>query len=125
MTIDAMGCQIAIADKIVEHQADYLLALKGNQPTLEAEVADYFRSAPAAEAVQKPVSRRGTAASRRGPTQLRPRSTGSYLKGAIRASRASPTSRRSSRSICSPNTWPLPGWILDAFDVSAFEMPDK
>jgi predicted transposase YbfD/YdcC len=53
VTIDAMGCQVAIADKIVEHQADYLLALKGNQPTLEAEVADYFRSAPAEEVVSK------------------------------------------------------------------------
>jgi DDE_Tnp_1-associated/Transposase DDE domain len=28
VTIDAMGCQVAIADKIVEHKADYLLALK-------------------------------------------------------------------------------------------------
>jgi predicted transposase YbfD/YdcC len=42
-----------IADKIVEHKADYLLALKGNQPTLEAEVADYFNSAPAEEVVIK------------------------------------------------------------------------
>jgi predicted transposase YbfD/YdcC len=53
VTIDAMGCQAGIADKIVEHKADYLLALKGNQPTLEAEVADYFRSAPAEELVIK------------------------------------------------------------------------
>lgn len=53
VTIDAMGCQVAIADKIVEHEADYLLALKGNQPTLEAEVADYFRCAPAEEVVSK------------------------------------------------------------------------
>src|SRR5215470_6576954 len=53
VTIDAMGCQVAIADKIVEHKADYLLALKGNQPTLEAEVADYFDSAPAEELVVK------------------------------------------------------------------------
>ena len=53
VTIDAMGCQVAIADKIVEHKADYLLALKGNQPTLEAEVADYFSSAPAEELVIK------------------------------------------------------------------------
>jgi predicted transposase YbfD/YdcC len=29
VTIDAMGCQVAIADKIVEHKADHLLALKG------------------------------------------------------------------------------------------------
>jgi predicted transposase YbfD/YdcC len=49
VSIDAMGCQVAIADKIVAHKADYLLALKGNQPTLEAEVADYFRTAPAGE----------------------------------------------------------------------------
>jgi predicted transposase YbfD/YdcC len=53
VTIDAMGCQVAIADKIVAHKADYLLALKGNQPTLEAEVADYFSSAPAEELVVK------------------------------------------------------------------------
>src|SRR5262245_3492198 len=30
VTIDAMGRQIGIADKIVAHKADYLLALKGN-----------------------------------------------------------------------------------------------
>jgi hypothetical protein len=109
VTIDAMGCQVAIADKIVEHQADYLLALKGNQPTLEAEVTDYFRSAPAEEVSARPLSRRGMAASKRGPIQLRPRSTGPYPTGAIQASRASPTSRRSSRSICSPNTRIDPG----------------
>jgi hypothetical protein len=43
-----MGCQVGIADKIVAHKADYLLALKGNQPTLETDVEDYFRTAPAA-----------------------------------------------------------------------------
>jgi predicted transposase YbfD/YdcC len=53
VTIDAMGCQVEIADKIVAHKADYLLALKGNQPTLEADVEDYFRTAPAAETVTK------------------------------------------------------------------------
>jgi len=53
VTIDAMGCQVAIADKIVEHKADYVLALKGNQPTLEADVADYFSSAPTEELVIK------------------------------------------------------------------------
>lgn len=49
VTIDAIGCQVEIADKIVAHKADYLLALKGNQPTLEADVRDYFDTAPAAE----------------------------------------------------------------------------
>jgi hypothetical protein len=41
--------------EIVEHKTDYLLVLKGNQPTLQAEVADYFRSAPAVELVSKDV----------------------------------------------------------------------
>jgi len=41
VTIDAMGCQVGIADKIVAHRADYLLALKGNQPTLETDCPDH------------------------------------------------------------------------------------
>src|SRR3974390_451521 len=53
VTIDAMGCQVEIADKIVAHKADYLLALKGNQPTLETDVESYFKTAPAAELVAK------------------------------------------------------------------------
>ena len=60
VTIDAMGCQVEIADKIVAYKADYLLALKGNQPTLEADVLDYFRTAPAAELVStKPIVEKG------------------------------------------------------------------
>jgi len=53
VTIDAMGCQVGIADKIVSYKADYLLPLKGNQPTLEADVEDYFRTAPASELISK------------------------------------------------------------------------
>ena len=34
VTIDAMGCQKAIAEQIVEQGGDYVLALKGNQETL-------------------------------------------------------------------------------------------
>ena len=59
ITIDAMGCQVEIADKIVAHKADYLLALKGNQPTLEADVVDYFRTAPVAELVTKTTVEKG------------------------------------------------------------------
>jgi predicted transposase YbfD/YdcC len=36
--IDAMGCQKAIAQKILDKDANYLLALKGNQPMLFAQV---------------------------------------------------------------------------------------
>lgn len=42
VTIDAIGCQQAIAETIVEQEADYLLALKGNQPELFRAVGDYF-----------------------------------------------------------------------------------
>jgi predicted transposase YbfD/YdcC len=42
VTIDAAGCQTDIAARIVEKNADYVLALKDNHPTLRARVADYF-----------------------------------------------------------------------------------
>src|SRR5271156_6356428 len=38
VTIDAMGCQRAIAQKIVDKKADYILALKGNQGSLREDV---------------------------------------------------------------------------------------
>jgi predicted transposase YbfD/YdcC len=41
ITIDAMGTQTAIAKQIVEANADYVLALKGNQETLHQAVIDY------------------------------------------------------------------------------------
>jgi len=42
ITIDAMGTQKAIAEKVIEQQADYVLALKGNQETLHQDVIDYL-----------------------------------------------------------------------------------
>lgn len=47
VTIDAMGCQTAIAQAIVEQGADYVLALKGNQPALEQAVRAMFADAQA------------------------------------------------------------------------------
>jgi predicted transposase YbfD/YdcC len=47
VTIDAMGCQRAIAEKIIKHKADYVLALKGNQGHLHQEVKDFFEIAHA------------------------------------------------------------------------------
>ncbi|NNM68852.1 MAG: ISAs1 family transposase, partial [Gallionella sp.] len=38
VTIDALGCQRDIAQKIVDKKADYVLALKGNQGTLREDV---------------------------------------------------------------------------------------
>lgn len=45
VTIDAMGCQTAIAKKIIQKKADYVLALKGNQGNLYSEVSEYFKIA--------------------------------------------------------------------------------
>ncbi len=42
VTIDAMGCQTRIAEQIIEGEADYVLALKGNQGTLHEDVENYF-----------------------------------------------------------------------------------
>ena len=47
VTIDAMGCQTAIARQIRAQEADYVLALKDNHPTLAAEVAATFALARA------------------------------------------------------------------------------
>lgn len=44
VTIDAIGCQQAIAETIIAQEADYLLALKGNQPELFHAVGDYFEA---------------------------------------------------------------------------------
>jgi len=41
VTVDAMGCQKKIAKEIIEADADYVLALKGNQETVHAEVKSF------------------------------------------------------------------------------------
>lgn len=49
ITIDAMGCQKKIAEKIIQREADYVLALKENQPELLEQVIDEFRFSPVNE----------------------------------------------------------------------------
>lgn len=38
VTVDALNCQRNVAEKIIEREGDYALALKGNQATLHADV---------------------------------------------------------------------------------------
>jgi predicted transposase YbfD/YdcC len=45
VTIDAMGCQKAIAGKIIAKEADYALMVKNNQPTLAAALEGFFETA--------------------------------------------------------------------------------
>ena len=56
VTTDAMGCQKKIAKEIIEADADYVLALKGNHETVHEEVKSYLDDAIA----------RGNAAATRG-----------------------------------------------------------
>ena len=42
ITINAMGTQTAIAEKIIDEKGDYVLALKGNQGTLHDATIDYI-----------------------------------------------------------------------------------
>lgn len=49
VTIDAMGCQTDIAEKIVEKKAGYVLAVKANQKHLHEAISDYFEVAVATD----------------------------------------------------------------------------
>jgi predicted transposase YbfD/YdcC len=46
VTIDAIACNATIATAITEAGADYLLAVKANQPTLRGEIETFFEDAP-------------------------------------------------------------------------------
>ena len=45
ISIDAMGCQKEIAKQIQNQKADYVLAVKGNQHNLHAEMINFFDQA--------------------------------------------------------------------------------
>jgi hypothetical protein len=47
VTIDAMGCRTAVAEQVLDQQADYVLALKENQANLYEEVVASFTLARA------------------------------------------------------------------------------
>lgn len=50
VTIDALGCQTKIADKIIEKEADYLLAVKKNQEGMYEKIHHFFDSGLAEKA---------------------------------------------------------------------------
>ncbi|SDY83109.1 Predicted transposase YbfD/YdcC associated with H repeats [Lachnobacterium bovis DSM 14045] len=55
VTIDAMGTQTAIAEKIKKKRADYLLALKRNQNSMYEDVQEYLMN----EEFQKELQKKG------------------------------------------------------------------
>ena len=52
VSIDAMGCNPGIAQAILDAKADYLLAVKDNQPIVHADIKSYFETAPSGEVEQ-------------------------------------------------------------------------
>lgn len=52
VTIDAIGCQTAIAEQIVEQKGHYLLAVKGNQGDLLEEVVCAFKACPSQSSME-------------------------------------------------------------------------
>jgi predicted transposase YbfD/YdcC len=60
VTIDAMGCQTEIAREIVDADADYVLAVKGNQPTLHEGIQEFFNDHLEDDFARTPVHRHET-----------------------------------------------------------------
>lgn len=54
VTIDAMGCQKEIAQKIIDAQGDYVLAVKDNQPTLHEAIREVFSDRRQDELAKRP-----------------------------------------------------------------------
>jgi predicted transposase YbfD/YdcC len=60
ITIDAMGCQRAIAQKILDKKADYIFGLKGNQGTLRDDVELFVTEQQTKDFADTTVSRAQT-----------------------------------------------------------------
>jgi predicted transposase YbfD/YdcC len=71
ITIDAIGTQKAIAAQIIESQADYVLALKGNQETLHQAVIDYIEAQAATEFAAVPARQHVTKEKAHGRDEMR------------------------------------------------------
>jgi predicted transposase YbfD/YdcC len=71
VTIDAMGCQTEVARAIVDGGGDYILAVKGNQPTLHDGVEEHFLEHISDEFARVDVSRCETKEGGRGRVEHR------------------------------------------------------
>jgi hypothetical protein len=73
VTADALNCQRAIAAKVVEQGADYVLALKANQPSLRDDIQRFLNDKQRTpDATHTARSMLTTAVSRRGPALCAP-----------------------------------------------------
>ena len=82
VTIDAMGTQKSIAEKICDEGADYVLALKGNQGTLKEDVELYFNGTTAKQLQEAPFAYHRTAPSTKTTAGGKLANTGSAMTSA-------------------------------------------
>jgi predicted transposase YbfD/YdcC len=54
VTLDAMGCQKAIAQQIIEQEGDYVLRVKANHPILHEQIQEHFDAAHASAFAGQP-----------------------------------------------------------------------
>jgi predicted transposase YbfD/YdcC len=72
VTIDAEGCQTAIAEKInKEKKADYVLAVKGNQPNLMEQISDFFADTTEADVAEQWLQKHKTVDKGHGRIEVR------------------------------------------------------
>ena len=71
ITIDAMGTQTAIAEKIKSKRADYVLGLKGNQSTLHENVKEYFADSEFLKRIQEKGTYKKTSEKAHGQLEIR------------------------------------------------------
>ena len=71
VTIDAIGCQKEIAAKVRQRRADYVLAVKDNQPHLHEDLSDHFDRVLEDEEVLPPTRCRATKEKNRGRLEHR------------------------------------------------------
>lgn len=71
ITIDAMGTQTAIAEKIRAKRADYVLSLKGNQKNLYEAVKEYFEEEEFCSVIKKSLGYKKVVEKAHGQTEIR------------------------------------------------------
>lgn len=71
VTIDAMGTQTAIAETIRKRRADYVLAVKGNQGNLEADIREYFGEEEIRREIEKTSGYKKTIEKAHGQIEIR------------------------------------------------------
>ena len=71
VTIDAMGCQTAIAEQIIDQGGDYLLAVKKNQKHLYEDIHHLFKNAVASNFVSEGFDENQTVGKGHGRLEVR------------------------------------------------------